>query len=44
MNTKTDQFYIEFKDKSDLIIANRMTKDLKSHSQKVYTRDIFFNN
>lgn len=34
----------EFKDKSDLIIANRMTKDLKSHSQKVYTRDIFFNN
>ena len=34
----------EFKDNSDLIIANRITKDLKSVMSKVYSRDIFGEN
>ena len=33
-----------FKEKSDLIVANRMSLDLKDVIHKVYTRDIFGNN
>lgn len=31
----------EFKDKSDIILANRLDNNLKSVSKKVYTRDLY---
>ncbi|MCP4969130.1 MAG: UDP-glucose 6-dehydrogenase, partial [Arcobacter sp.] len=31
----------EFKNKSDVIVANRLSKNLKDIEEKVYTRDIF---
>lgn len=31
----------EFKDKSDIILANRLDNNLKSVSEKVYTRDLY---
>jgi len=34
----------EFKSKSQLIIANRISEDLKDVSEKVFSRDIFWNN
>ena len=34
----------EFKSKSELIIANRISEDLKDVSEKVFSRDIFSNN
>ena len=34
----------EFKSKSELIIANRISEDLKDVSEKVFSRDIFWNN
>lgn len=35
---------VEFKTKSDLIIANRITEDLKDVTSKVFTRDVFNQN
>lgn len=51
-NIQDDSFYdldvipdlSEFKDKSDIIITNRMTDDLLDIKEKVYTRDLFGNN
>ncbi|WP_026879219.1 nucleotide sugar dehydrogenase [Ignatzschineria larvae DSM 13226] len=51
-NIQGDSFYdldvisdlSEFKDKSDIIITNRMTDDLLDVREKVYTRDLFGDN
>ena len=34
----------EFKSRSELIITNRITEDLKDVSEKIFSRDIFLNN
>ena len=33
-----------FVERSDLIVANRISKQLKQYMEKVYTRDIFLEN
>jgi UDPglucose 6-dehydrogenase len=38
------QDFDDFAEKSDVIIANRMSEELAPHSGKVYTRDVFQNN
>ena len=34
----------EFKSRSELIITNRISEDLKDVSEKIFSRDIFLNN
>ena len=34
----------QFKSQSDLIIANRMTDEIRDVKEKIFTRDIFENN
>ena len=34
----------EFKEKADLIVANRITDEIRDVSDKIYTRDVFGNN
>ena len=43
-NSKSIQSLKEFKEKSDIIVANRMHDDLIDVSNKVFTRDIFGEN
>lgn len=40
-NSKVIKNLDEFKQKSDVIVTNRMTKDLEDVENKVYTRDLF---
>ena len=40
-NSKVIRDFEEFKQMSDVIIANRMTDDLLSVKEKVYTRDLY---
>lgn len=41
--SKVDNNLVEFKEKSDVIIANRIEAELTDVNKKVYTRDIFNN-
>ena len=40
-NSKVIRDFEKFKQMSDVIIANRMTDDLLSVKEKVYTRDLY---
>ena len=42
-NSKVIRHIQEFKDMCDVIVANRMTDEIKDVSSKVYTRDLFGN-
>ena len=41
LNSKVIRDLDEFKKQSDLILANRMTDDIRDKKEKVYTRDLF---
>ena len=41
-NSKVISSLEELKDKSDIIIANRMNEELSDVQEKVYTKDIFY--
>ena len=43
-NSKVIRNIQQFKDMCDVIVANRMTDELKDIDSKVYTRDLFGNN
>ena len=43
LNPKVIKDLDEFKKLSDLIVANRMSDDLRDVKNKLYTRDLFFN-
>ena len=41
LNTKVINNLNDFKNKSDVIVANRMTDEIMDVKDKVYTRDLF---
>ena len=43
LNVKVEKDLKVFKQECDLIISNRMTKELDNVSEKVFTRDLFGN-